>query len=284
MIYDCFPFNDELELLEIRLNHHSSFVDKFVLSESMFTYSGHPKRLYYDRVKDQKPFARFKDKIIHLIYRRPPDRKESNWEYEYSQRDNLLQMMPIFKDSDLIIYLDCDEMIRDKVVIDEAIKLRCIVSLEMKLCWYYFNCIVKSGSKFQSDYSMERCFNHRWHMGKICRKVHLKQFSTLYRLRQFHIWDPRKVYTIFNSGWHFSNLGNPTVIYNKFISFSHSNELKNKYNFSPELIQKRKAQLIDPLGRNVSFVATELDVPQFILDNAERYKEYILNVADNQKS
>ena len=40
MIYDCFPFNNELDLLEIRLNHHDYFVDKFVLSESKWTYSG----------------------------------------------------------------------------------------------------------------------------------------------------------------------------------------------------------------------------------------------------
>lgn len=281
MIYDCFPFNNELMLLEIRLNHQNPFVDKFVISESTFTYSGHPKRLYYDEVKDQEPFVKFKDKIIHLVYRRPPNEGELNWEYEYSQRNNLLQMMPTFRDNDLIIYLDCDEMIRNKAVVDEAIKLNCIINLEMKLCWYYFNCIIKPGSEFQPDYSMEKFFNHRWHMGKICRKSHLEQFSNLYRLRQFYIKDPRKVYTILNSGWHFSNLGDPSMIHNKFMSFSHSTEFKGKYDLSPKSIQKRKTQLMDPLGRNVSFVATELDVPQFILDNIERYQEYILDVPNN---
>ena len=275
MVYDCFPFYNELMLLEIRLNHHDSFVDKFVISESMFTYSGLPKRLYYNEVKDKKPFAKFKDKIIHLIYREPP-RGKMNWEYEHDQRNNLLQMLPIFKEKDLIIYLDCDEIIRDKKVIDEAMSLNQIVSLDMKLFWYYFNCIIKPDSEFQSDYSMEKCFDHRWHMGKICRKSHLKQFDNLYSLREFCLHTPNDVYTIFNSGWHFSNLGSSDMIQNKLISFSHSDEFRDKYNLSAKEISKRKKQLKDPLGRDISFIQTELDVPQFILDNIEKYREYIL--------
>lgn len=39
MIYDCFQFNNELDLLEIRLNHHGAFVDKFILKEQNETNS-----------------------------------------------------------------------------------------------------------------------------------------------------------------------------------------------------------------------------------------------------
>lgn len=49
MIYDCIMFNDELDLLEIRLHHHA-FVDRFILIESTHTYSGQPKPLHYDAV------------------------------------------------------------------------------------------------------------------------------------------------------------------------------------------------------------------------------------------
>lgn len=280
MIYDCFPFNNELMLLEIRLNHHDSFVDKFVLSEAMFTYSGSPKRLYYDEIKDQEPFVKFKDKIIHRVYETPPNGK-SNWDYEHDQRNSFRQMTSVFKEDDLILYLDCDEIIRNEKVIEDAIRLDCIIVLEMKFCWYYFNCIIKPGSTYQKDYSMEPCFKHRWHMGKICRKDHLEQFDNLYELREYFLWSLGGCHTIFDAGWHFSNLGDPALIYNKFMSFSHSAELSGKYDISSELIRTRKAQLMDPLGRDVKLIPTELDVPQFIIDNIERYREYILDVPNN---
>jgi hypothetical protein len=139
MIYDCFPFSDEFELLEIRLNHHSQFVDKFVLSEAAFTYSGIPKPLHYNEIKDKKPFAQFKDRIIHRVFSRPPNEGEKNWDYEYCQRNFLAEMIPEFTDDDLIIYLDCAEIIRDKSVVEEALKVNEIVCLDQKLCWYYFN-------------------------------------------------------------------------------------------------------------------------------------------------
>lgn len=284
MIYDCFPFNNELMLLEIRLNHHAPFVDKFVISEAMFTYSGLPKRLYYNEVKNRAPFVKFKDKIIHRVYRKlPPDRK-NDWDIEHDQRNSLLlDMMPIFKDDDLILYLDCDEMIRDGKVIDEAMGLDCIITLEMKFCWYYFNCIIKPGSAYQNGYSMEPCFKHRWHMGKICRKKHLGQFNNLYELRQYFLWNLGASQAIFDSGWHFSNLGDSTFIHDKFMAYPTDAELRGQYDISPELIQSRKMRLMDPLGRDVSFIQTELDVPQFIIDNIGRYQEYILDVSNNQR-
>jgi beta-1,4-mannosyl-glycoprotein beta-1,4-N-acetylglucosaminyltransferase len=281
MIYDCFPFNNELDLLEIRLNHHDPFVDKFVLTESPWAYSGLPKRLHYDEVKDQEPFARFKDKIIHIVYGTPPNGK-SNWGYEHNQRNYLRDVMvPIFKEDDLIFYLDCDEIIRSKKVVDQALGMGGIVTLEMGLYWYYFNCIIKPGSEYQADYSMEQCFGHRWHMGKICRKRHLSQFKNLYELREYRLWESNPENTIFNAGWHFSNLGDPDSIYDKLMAFSHSAELNERYDLAPRLIEKRKAQLRDPLGRDVSFVPTELDAPQFVFDNAERYRELILNAPNN---
>ncbi len=281
MIYDCFPFNNELMLLEIRLNHHDPFVDKFVISEAMFTYSGLPKRLYYNEVKDQKPFVKFKDKIIHRVYRKPPDRK-NDWDIEYDQRNSYrADMMPILKDDDLIFYLDCDEIIRNKNVVDEAMGWDCIVTLEMKFCWYYFNCIIKPGSTYQNDYSMEACFKHRWHMGKVCRKKHLRQFDNLYELRQYFLWNLGGCPTIFDSGWHFSNLGDPALIYDKFMSYPTSTDFSDRYDISPELIQARKARLMDPIGRDVSFIQTELDVPQFVADNIERYQEYVLDVSNS---
>ena len=47
-IYDCTLFYDENMILELRLNMLNKHVDKFVISESMFTHSGEKKKLNFN--------------------------------------------------------------------------------------------------------------------------------------------------------------------------------------------------------------------------------------------
>ena len=54
MIYDCFQFFNELDILNLRLHIMSPIVDKFVISEATTTFSGLPKPLYYEENKDEK--------------------------------------------------------------------------------------------------------------------------------------------------------------------------------------------------------------------------------------
>ena len=61
-IYDCTLYYDEDLILEVRLNMLNKYVDKFVISESMFTHSGHKKKLNFDINR----FPDFKNKIIYL--------------------------------------------------------------------------------------------------------------------------------------------------------------------------------------------------------------------------
>ena len=42
-IFDCFIFNNEVELLELRLNILNDVVDKFVIIEGNSTFSGKKK-------------------------------------------------------------------------------------------------------------------------------------------------------------------------------------------------------------------------------------------------
>ena len=53
MIYDCFTFFNEFDLLEIRLNELDSVVDKFVLVEATKTFSGLDKPLYFNENKNK---------------------------------------------------------------------------------------------------------------------------------------------------------------------------------------------------------------------------------------
>ena len=64
MIYDCFPFFNELDVLEIRLNVLYDIVDYFVITEADKTHTGRHKEYIFEQNKDR--FAKFLDKIIYI--------------------------------------------------------------------------------------------------------------------------------------------------------------------------------------------------------------------------
>ena len=65
MIIDCFPFFNELDLLDIRLKLLDNIVDKVVLVESTRTFTLSKKKLFYNENKNR--YKKYKDKIKHII-------------------------------------------------------------------------------------------------------------------------------------------------------------------------------------------------------------------------
>jgi hypothetical protein len=51
MVYDCFIFFNELDLLEIRLNELNNVVDKFVIIEANKTFQNNHKPYYFEENK-----------------------------------------------------------------------------------------------------------------------------------------------------------------------------------------------------------------------------------------
>ena len=64
-IFDIFSFNNELRMLELRLNILNDYVDFFVIVESNETFSGVKKEFSFE--KNSHLFDRFKNKIIYRI-------------------------------------------------------------------------------------------------------------------------------------------------------------------------------------------------------------------------
>lgn len=77
LVFDCFPFFNELDLLEIRLNELNDVVDYFVLVESTKTHTGKEKPLYFEENKER--FRLFSDKIIHVVVDDMPTKVSSAW-------------------------------------------------------------------------------------------------------------------------------------------------------------------------------------------------------------
>lgn len=106
-IYDCFPFLNEFEVLEIRLNELYDYVDKFVLIEATETFTGRPKPLYFEENKER--FAKYLDKIIHV---KVEGHYETNsyWARADFQRNHLMLALEGCHPNDMIIFSDVDEM------------------------------------------------------------------------------------------------------------------------------------------------------------------------------
>jgi len=89
VVYDCFTFFNELDLLELRLHELSHVVDHFVLVEATHTHSNQPKLLYFEENKDR--FREFLPKIIHIVVDDSPQNPEDRWAWDSFQRDAIMR-------------------------------------------------------------------------------------------------------------------------------------------------------------------------------------------------
>ena len=133
MIYDCFPFFNELDVLEIRLSLLYDHVDKFIIIEARQTYSYKDKPLYYEENKQR--FARFHNKIEHLIVDSFPESNDP-WVPERLQRDSMIDSLKNCSDNDIIVVSDVDE-IPDPVLFKRNIDK--LYHIEMPFYYFYLN-------------------------------------------------------------------------------------------------------------------------------------------------
>lgn len=229
MIYELFMLNDEIDLLEIKLEELFDFVDKFIVIESTHTHTNLPKKLHY--VENEYRFAKYKDKIIHIVcnfsntdlYR---DRyalyKELKpitevWFREHFQRDfGLVSGQIKFDDEDIIIITDLDEIV-NKHTLSKFIKengIDKIYRLGMSLHYYKFNLRVP--------------FPRLWRHSYIAKYKHLKEFNGAisYIRHDYKFLSPEyHEILIENMGWHFTYLMSVDQIVNgKFKHFAHAND------------------------------------------------------------
>jgi beta-1,4-mannosyl-glycoprotein beta-1,4-N-acetylglucosaminyltransferase len=145
-VYDCFIFNNELDLLEIRLHELWDTVDYFVVSEGRFDFRGNPKPLY---LRDNlSRFSPFLDKIrliecgddtpIKRPYLFTYEWQPDAWANEYHQRQACLAQCVDASDDDLIMMSDSDEIPAAHMVTNVPID-NCHRRLRLAMFNYNFN-------------------------------------------------------------------------------------------------------------------------------------------------
>jgi hypothetical protein len=107
LVYDCFTFDDQLEILDKRLNALSSVVDRFVLVESGKTFQGDEKPLRF--AENRERFAAFADRIVHVLANNvtASDTVERR---KVFQRDAISGGLTRLRPNDMVIVSDIDEI------------------------------------------------------------------------------------------------------------------------------------------------------------------------------
>lgn len=250
MVLDCFIFNDELDLLELRLHTLRDLVDTFVLIEAPHTHQGDEKPLHYR--ENCERFAGFNivSTVTEIIDQPCPITRE--FKQRRAIKDVLIAQNA--QPEDLIIVGDADEIAKPWAIW-QAKETEGRVSLWAQVFYYYLNTPVVG-------------FVDWW----MPQAVHFRYLTDPQDLRNTE-------YTshIPNAAWHWSFLGNAEAVIRKIQSYSH-----NDYN-RPEItdleaMRKRIDNLTDPLDRLFKMDRVELDetFPPYLVANQEKFRHLIL--------
>lgn len=268
MVYDCFPFFNELDILEIRLNELNDVVDKFVLVEADRTHQNMPKPFIFEENKQR--FAKFLDKIIHIKITTypifiPVIKPFSSWKLEVYQRDCIVRGLKDCKPDDVIMISDLDEIPNSEVVKQRvSAGVDQIYGLKMDMFLYFLNnrLVFDAGSGMSKEESRDGI----WHCTALLPYKLLKKTPS--RLRKIIMRTKRKgeIYKIIpNAGWHFTYIGGVRKIIEKLEAFAHTEynlpAYKNEANIK-QLIENGK----DIFGRDLEFEITpgDYNLPKYL--------------------
>lgn len=268
MVYDCFIFFNELDLLEIRFNELNDVVDKFVLVEADRTFQYKPKSFIFEENKER--FSKFLDKIIYIKITKYPVfipiiNPFSPWKIEFFQRDSILKGLVDCKPDDIILISDVDEIPKAEVIKKRLLNgVDKIYGLKMDMFMYFFNnkLVFDSGSNMDKEESKEGI----WHCTALLPYSFLKRRP--YKIRKTIMRTKRRgeVYEIIpNAGWHFTYIGGVKKIIEKLEAFSHTEYNLEKYKSEKNIIELIKNGK-DLFGRDLEFKIVDADYsfPKYI--------------------
>ncbi len=249
-IYDCFPFFNELELLEIRLNELYDHVDKFVIVEATTTFRGDRKPLYFK--KNKHLFEKFNDKIIHIVVSDRP--YQDCWQADFYQRDQIIRGLIDCQPDDIIIISDADEIVRPSTIqkIVDELQNKKVPAVKCPLEYYFYF--------FNTWYNRPGNENNT-----VATTYRYLRTTSPNQIRWAQRRNDLGFSIIPNAGWHFSYMGGIERVAYKKSSFAHS-----EFDY-PEY--KSWNYIINDLRINGKIVVIDETFPKSILANLERYKE-----------
>jgi beta-1,4-mannosyl-glycoprotein beta-1,4-N-acetylglucosaminyltransferase len=275
MLFDCFLYFDEKELLELRINILKDIVDGFIITDGNRTFKGDPKP--FTCVETLKELG-ISDENIQVLHVELPSKEEiaNPWAREYAQRDALGVGMRMCPPDSVFFFSDVDEIPRPESLLQavdlaKADSKRC-VRLSMPMFYGRGDLRVRDpkgdGTKAPDN----------WTCGTIVLHEHLEMTPSQIRMNPNDL-----VVGDCDAGWHFSWMGDSERMKRKVTSFSHCfDDVPNAVApcDSADMLQhldnyKAQAGGTDPLGRTDHILEPyphELLPPElFKLDRVRNY-------------
>lgn len=251
LVFDAFPFFNELELLDIRLNTLNEVVNYFVLVESRKNFQRQFKPLYFDESKHL--FEPFLHKIKHIILDDIPDHLDA-FSRDYYQKQAIFKGLTDIKLNDYLIVSDLDEIWNPNIVLP-----------------YYIE------KDTYEPYKLElRCFYHYINTEVITNKIissFIIKYSAPFDVRRIRsLQEP----LIKNAGHHYSSCGGPERIALKAVSYAHDVLDKRilDLNYLKDALDKNEV-FFDRTSEKLVTVPIDLDYPEYIRHNQEKFKHLI---------
>ena len=254
-IFDVVMFNNELRILNVKLHEMADFVDAFIVIEARQTYSGAPKPLVFQENREQ--FARFADKIVHVVVEDFPPHLQHAWAREYYQRNHaVFGLNGRVREDDLVMISDADE----------------IVSRE-------------AAEGFEGDYAvmgMERLrffLNYRQTMPP----TRLKEYASIWRGRFFRtmgvgylrdaIRFDKRSRRVQGAGWHFTSVFDAPGIAVKLNASSHQEHAGKPPELIDETLTRLRAGDYEPGWERWDF---DDRFPAYLRAHREDFEDFIL--------
>lgn len=278
MVYDCFQFFNELDMLKIRLNVMSPVVDKFVISEATETFSGLKKPLYYEENKEM--FAEFADKIIHVVVDDTPE--GYTHDRDTFQKNAVTRGLKDCTDDDIIIFSDLDEIPNpDKVreILDNFQQDK-IYHFAQRLFYCYLNMEEVSGKLLSYAGEFEGVDRKKWIGSKMISYKLMKELNL--QCGELRFPERKEIgIRVEDGGWHFGYMGGHGEkdvrkrVSQKVVSAAHY-EYNSKHVLSNVENQIKDGK--DIFGRDAEFIKVEIDdsYPEYIRTHQDELDYLIL--------
>ena len=264
-IIDCITFFDNNFMFEIRYKILVNYVDYFLICESTYDHAGRKKKQnfifknHYD-----------KNKIKYVLLDKPFPNKSDRWQNQAIQRDFILENLNFANPEDYIFFSDPDEIIRPEILVN--------FNLKKKYGIFFHDC-------FNYKINLFNPYESPWEGTRVVKKKNLKSIDFMrqkilsknlnYSL--FRIDKEKSIQIFKNSGWHFNNLMPPESISLKLKTFAHKEYSGEEFS-SLNIIKDKINKKIDLFNRGHTYKVVNLDnnFPKYILDNLEKFEDYIL--------
>jgi beta-1,4-mannosyl-glycoprotein beta-1,4-N-acetylglucosaminyltransferase len=197
-VWDTFPFNDELDVLEMRLSELQEVPELLhVLIEAPLDHQGHAKPLFY--AENRERFSAWEHRIVHVVADGLPTAEQNPdpWSREHGQREYAWRGLAEAGPDDIVLHGDLDEIPRS------------------------WAAGANPGNWYLRTHMRDHTFAIDW-LGPdwfngtvITRLKNVQSFTHMRYMRN------ASVPVLDDAGWHMTCLGGPEAIRKKLDSFCH---------------------------------------------------------------